>query len=338
MRALVYEAPRVMTLRTVPDPVPGPDEVVIAVRYSGICGSELSGFLGTNSLRTPPLVFGHELSGHVVQTGDRVPELPWCREGAAVTANPLASCGRCEHCLGGQQQRCPDRRLLGAHVPGANAEFVSVPWQAVLGVPEGVELRQAAMAEPAAYALRAVGAGAPDPSSTALVVGAGPIGLFILQVLACYGVRTRFVFDRHPDRCAAAARTGAVAVPSGVDLPTWVRDATGGRGCDLTFDAVGSEHTRLDCVQSAALGGQVLLCGLHTDRTALPLNTVVRSEIRLTGVFGYTDNEFRTAFSWLAEGRIGLREGVVEAPLEAGQDWYTRLVEGDAAAKVLLTP
>src|SRR5674476_83438 len=113
MRALGYEAPETMILRDVEPPVPRADEVVVQVAYSGICGSELSGFLGQNSLRSPPLVFGHEMSGWVEALGANVTDTTDLRIGDAVTANPLVSCGTCEYCITGRQQLCGRRMLLG---------------------------------------------------------------------------------------------------------------------------------------------------------------------------------------------------------------------------------
>jgi threonine dehydrogenase-like Zn-dependent dehydrogenase len=339
MRALVYEAPEVMTLRELPTPVLGADQVLIRVAFSGICGSELSGYLGQNSLRQPPLVFGHELSGHVEALGANVPQTAALRPGAPVTANPLVSCETCEYCITGRQQLCSQRILLGAHVAGCNAELVAVSARAVLPLPTGMSLRDAAMVEPAACAVHAVEVSGATPSSQALVVGAGPIGLLILQVLALHGVRERYVADLNPARLAMAVDTGAIPVAAGPGgLGEAVRRLTGGRGVDVAIDAVGAEQTRRDCVASAAAGGRVLLVGLHTDEAALPLNAVIRSEIALTGVFAYSPANFRTALEWLALRRVGLATGVVVAPLADGPDWYAKLVAGDGAAKVLLEP
>lgn len=338
MRALVYEAPEVMRLREVAVPVPADDDVLIRVAYAGICGSELSGFLGQSSLRRPPLVFGHELSGWVEQVGSRVPDVVGLRRGEAVTANPMITCGTCGYCITGREQLCAGRQLLGAHVAGCNADFVCVPAVNVLPLPSGMGLRDAAMVEPAACALRAVQLSGATPSSHALVVGAGPIGLFILQVLAQYGVRSRYVADLNHARLARAESMGATQVAaSGEDLAhALLRFDTG--GVDVAFDAVGAPQTRRDCLASTKPGGRLVFVGLHSDETSLPVNSIIRSEVSLTGVFAYSRANFRTALDWLAEGRIGLEDGVVAAPLEAGPQWYARLVKGDDAAKVLLQP
>jgi threonine dehydrogenase-like Zn-dependent dehydrogenase len=339
MKALLYLAPRHMAMRDLDAPEPGPDEVSIRVAYSGICGSELSGYLGTNSLRKPPLVFGHELSGHVAALGARVASSSTLAVGLPVTANPLVTCRECEFCVTGRQHLCQRRLLLGASLPGSNAEYVTVPATSVLALPDGMDLRDASMAEPAACAVHAVELSGAAPGASALVIGAGPIGLFIAQVLGLHGVTRRYVADRNPARLAIAAAMGCIPLPSEApQMAEALRQATGGRGVDLAFDAVGSAETRQACVASAVAGGQVLAVGLHTDLTELPVNTIVRSELSVRGVFAYPVSSFRTALHWLAEGRLGLQAGVVEAPLADGPGWYQRLVDGDAAVKVLLTP
>lgn len=336
MKALVYEAPRVMSLREIERPAPGAGEVLLRVAYSGICGSELSGFLGQNSLRTPPLVFGHELSGTVAEVG---PDTPGVKAGARVTVNPLVSCGRCNYCVTGRHQLCGRRLLLGASLPGGNAEFVVVPAASLEPVPARLDLRSAAMAEPAACAVHAVTMSRIGPAECALVIGAGPIGLFIIQVLRAHGVSKILATDRNPARRRMAADLGAVVITDAdIELLADVRRETDGFGVDVAFDAAGTAATRRHCLAATAPGGTVMLVGLHTDDTSLPLNTLVRAEITAQGVFAYPPAAFRTALGYLADGRLGLEDGVVETDLEQGGVWYQRLVDGDPAAKVLLTP
>ncbi len=336
MKALVYEAPQVMNVRDVERPTPGPGEVLLRVLYSGICGSELSGFLGQNSLRTPPLIFGHELSGVVAVAG---PETVGVEVGARVTVNPLVSCGRCEYCVSARHQLCRHRLLLGASLPGSNAEYVVVPATSLEPVPDGLELSDASMAEPAACAVHAVRLSGIRAGESALVIGAGPIGLFIVQVLLAHGVTRVLVADRNPERRRFAADLGAIVVRDGdADLVADVRAETRGSGVGVAFDAAGTAVTRANCLAATAPGGRVMLVGLHTDQTSLPVNAVIRGEIALHGVFAYNPSAFRTALAWLADGRLGLRDGVVEADLESGPGWYQRLVDGDPATKVLLRP
>jgi 2-desacetyl-2-hydroxyethyl bacteriochlorophyllide A dehydrogenase len=337
MRALVYEAPGVMNLRELDPPVPGPDEALLRVSYSGICGSELSGYLGQNSLRTPPLVFGHELAGVVEQVGrdSRVT----VEAGARVTVNPLVSCGRCAYCVNARQHLCRRRQLLGASLPGSNAEYVVVPIRAIEPVPDGLSLKDASMAEPAACAVHAVTLSGIRPNDSALVVGAGPIGLFLIQVLRAHGVQKVLATDRNPQRRRMAADAGAVLVrDTDDDFLADVTQLTDGAGVAVSFDAAGTEATRRNCLASTTPGGTVMFIGLHVDETKLRVNALIRDEIAARGVFAYSPADFRTALAWLAEGRLTLRDGVVEAALEDGQKWYRRLINGDPTAKVLLRP
>jgi 2-desacetyl-2-hydroxyethyl bacteriochlorophyllide A dehydrogenase len=335
MEALIYEAPGVMVMRRVPVPSPGPRDVLIRVSYSGICGSELSGFLGQSSLRTPPLVFGHEVSGVIVATGHEVRTLAI---GDRVTVNPLVTCRTCPYCRDGREQLCISRRLLGASMPGGNADFVVVPADAVHEIPPGLSMESASMVEPLAFALNATEVSGDVSRAAAVVVGAGAIGLFVIQALRLRGAARILVVEVNPDRRALAVELGAVAAPTDVEaIPAWVRNESA-LGAPVVIDAVGSAVTRRLSLECVAAGGTVVLAGLHTDETELPLNNVVRSEISLRGAFAYSKRHFSEALELMSEGRAGLTSGVIVAPLADGQLWFERLVSGDPSPKVLLSP
>jgi 2-desacetyl-2-hydroxyethyl bacteriochlorophyllide A dehydrogenase len=338
MSALVYEGPRTMTMRKVEMPRPAEGEVLVQVLYSGICGSELSGFLGQSSIRSAPLIFGHEIVGRVSDYGPGVDAEIGGGVGSAVVLNPLFSCRTCSYCLSGRQQLCPKRKLLGASMPGGNAEFVVVPSEGLHALPEDSDLAIAALGEPSAYAIHAVRASRAGAGDNALIVGAGPIGLFIAKVLVQYGVQPIWVAERNESRRAAAAAAGAVIIESDEHVAQAVREATGGSGVHIAFDAVGSPSTRLACVESVTPGGTVILSGLHTDQTSLPMNAIVRSEICLAGAFAYTPEDFNMALDWLQAGRLAIDFDIVKAPLSEGQLWYERLVDGDPTVKVMLEP
>ncbi len=345
MRALVYDGPRSMVVRDLDRPEPGPGDVVVQVAYSGICGSELGGYAGDDGLRRPPTVFGHEISGTVVEVGPsiskRADEGPQPRSGQRVAVNPLLTCGRCVVCRTGRQQLCGRRRLLGAHLPGGNAEYVVVPADAVHVLPDGLDLATAAMVEPAACALRAVRRADVSPSSTAMVVGAGAIGMYVVAVLRLFGVRDVIVVERDPDRLAAVAGGDERVLPIGPaehDPGTVVRTHTGGRGVDVAFDAVGSSATRRMCVAHTAPGGRVVLVGLHSAEATLPVNQMVRAEIDCLTSFAYSEDDFAAALRLMVDGRLCFGGDVRVAPLSDGPEWFERLVSGSGVAKVLLTP
>ena len=338
MKALVYEGPRKMTVREVDMPTVEPDEVLIRVAYSGICGSELSGYLGQNALRKPPLVFGHEFSGTVAELGERAASVQDLSVGQRVTANPLISCGRCEKCLVGRQQLCVRRKLLSASLPGSNVEYVKVPARFVYPLPDTVSLEQGALVEPVACAVRAAELASVKPSHTVLVTGIGPIGLFIVQALKVHGARRIIAVDLNKDRLEMARRLGAITIsPKEANIVEEVRRITDGKGVEVAVDAVGVGTTRNQCVQSVTPGGRVIFEGLHDAESMLPVNTMIRNEVTCIGSFAYSPLDFGTAVQWLAEGRIGLKGGIIESSLEEGAQWFERLLGNQGkVAKVLL--
>jgi threonine dehydrogenase-like Zn-dependent dehydrogenase len=329
MSALVYESPLQMNVRQVPIPVIQPDEVLIRVAYSGICGSELSGYEGKNSLRKPPLIMGHEFSGHVEVIGSAV-DRPELKVGTAVTANPLVSCRHCRYCLSGKQHLCPNRKLLGAHLPGSNAEFVVICADALFLIPPGLSLATAALAEPAACAIHAAAFAKPSPDEQALVVGAGPIGLMVIQALADRGVRQIFCIDLNSERLAMAEKLGAVP---------GTFESLASQPMDIVVDAVGASATRQGCARVVRSGGRIVWIGLHESDTSLPVNDFIRREITTYGSFAYTPIDFDNALQALAQKRITLEDAWTEIEsLENGTACYEKLLHGAPISKIWLTP
>ena len=341
MQALVWEAPRVMTMRELPAPEPAPDEVLIQVAYVGICGSELSGYLGHNALRVPPLIMGHEFAGEIVELGEEATLAnPALRSGQRVTVNPLSCRGHSELQARGLDQLCPTRVLLGAHRPGAYAELIAVPAQSVSPLPPGMSLRTGALTEPTACGVR-IGELAGDVAGAdCLVLGAGPIGLLALQNLLRNGARRVFIADLDPDRLAMGAALAGIALhPKGVDLVTIVRQATEGAGVSVAIDAVGTGVTRTQCVAATRTTGMVILSGLHEETSTMPAADIIRREIVVRGAFAYSPANFATALALLAADAIRLDPWIVEAPLAEGGHWFDRLIDAPGnVAKVLLRP
>ncbi|KIL40997.1 alcohol dehydrogenase [Gordoniibacillus kamchatkensis] len=330
MRALVYEGPRIMNVREAEAPEPGEGEVLIQVERAGICGSELSGYLGHNSLRKPPLIMGHEFSGVVERLGSGC-ESAALSPGDRVTANPLVSCGKCRACTNGAAQLCAGRQLAGAHRPGAFAEYVAVPATNVHRLEDHVSFDEGAFAEPFACAVHVCRKLKLRPTDRLLIMGAGPIGLLTLQAAQAYGLRHVAVADLNDERLSIAAELGAAAGMS-------VQALAGGDKFDAAVDAVGAGATRRACVEFVKPGGRVVFTGLHEEESSLPLNLLVRSETQVTGAFAYHTDDFETALQWIGEGRVRLLPWTIHAPLEEGRACFERLISGPGrVAKILLT-
>ena len=341
MQALVWTAPEKMEMQVVPTPAPADGEVLIQVAYVGICGSELSGYLGHNALRVPPLIMGHEFSGTIVELGADVQiERPELIPGATVTVNPLFCQADSDFRRRGLDHLCPTRQLVGAHVPGANAQYLSVPAHTVTRLPKELSLRRGALAEPVGCAIRVAEHAGAVAGKSCLIIGAGPIGLLSLQALLFNGAQQVFIADLDSERLAMGAKYGATPIdPNSEDVVAAVQTATGGRGVDIAVDAVGAAVTRRQCISATVPSGKVILSGLHEETSAMPVADAIRREITLQGSFAYSPANFAAAITMLAEGKFDLEPWTVEAPLADGDSWFKRLINapGDVS-KVLLVP
>lgn len=330
MKALVYEGPRSMTIRELPIPDIKPDEVLIQVKRAGICGSELSGYLGHNSLRKPPLIMGHEFSGVIERLGSQAMEL---QVGDRVTANPLVTCGHCRYCRNGQAQLCGERNLLGAHRPGAFAEYIAVPSRNVYRLDDHVTMEEGAFAEPFACAIHVCRMLALTPTDRLLVYGAGPIGLFALQAAQVYGLRNIVVADLNEARLEIVQELGGIAVSSLNQL-----DPSLSGGFDAVIDAVGADITRRNSIEAARPGGKVVFTGLHEAESKLPVNDMIRSETLTMGAFAYSHEDFETAVLWIGQGRVNMLPWVELASLSQGSECFEKLISGPGKiAKIILS-
>lgn len=340
MKSLVWEAPRSMALRETPIPPVPPDEVLIRVAYGGICGSELSGYLGHNALRVPPLVMGHEFSGEIVEMGEQAASVnPALAVGAAVTVNPLFCTADSVWQRRGLDQLCPSRRLIGAHRPGAYAEFVAVPAKTVTCLPAGMSLRTGSLTEPTACGVRIGELAGEVAGERCLIIGAGPIGLLALQALRLKGAREVFIADLDGERLAMGAALGGTPLaPRSVDVVQTVKEATGD-GVVVAVDAVGSAVTRRQCIFATQPTGTVIFSGLHEEVSEVPAADIIRREIVVRGSFAYSPANFAEALRVLERGDMRLDPWIVEAPLSEGGAWFDRLIDapGDVS-KVLLRP
>lgn len=330
MKALVYEGPRMMNIRTVPVPKPAKDEVLLKVEKMGICGSELSGYLGKNSLRVPPLIMGHEFAGTIEEIGENVTDL---QIGDRVTANPLISCGKCKDCLSGNANLCAGRKLIGAHHPGGFAEFVVVPAKNIHALDVHLSMELAAMTEPFACAVHICRLVSLTAVDRMFIAGAGPIGLFVLQAAKVFGVSRIVVFDINKERQDIAKEMGAHTVSSVEELSLLTEQ----EGFDVSVDAVGLDITRQQCIQFVRPGGRVVFSGLHSQDSVIPGNLVVRNEVKIFGAFGYNPRDFSIALEWLSEKKADLMPWTISEPIENGQQCFEKLLNDPGkVAKILL--
>src|SRR5580658_6412932 len=312
MRALVYTAPHEVTMEDRPRTQPAPGESEIAISAAGICGSDISGFLGHSRRRIPPLVLGHELVGRRVGDGKRV------------VANPLISCGRCTACLSGAQNICVSWRLLGLDkTAGCYQEFVSVPETQVYEVPDKLTDAQAVVAEPLANIVHLFRIAAPLPFFRMGIVGGGTMGSLALLTAKRLGVRDV--------RLETARRLGAT-LAANVTTESGREDARrfAGYGLDLVLDASGVGPARQAAFDLCRPGGLVLLLGMGQERSEIDFISSIRKEHRVAMSFAYTPADFERALNLLTASEIDLRPWTTELPLEQGQQAFDRMTKAPA--------
>src|ERR1700675_1869540 len=289
-----------------PEAVDGENE--IAVMAAGICGSDISGFLGHSRRRIPPMVLGHELVGRRL-------------DGMRVVVNPLINCGRCTACLSGAQNLCSNWRLLGMdRTAGCYAEFVSVPESQIYEVPGELTDARAVMAEPLANIVHLFRIAAPLPFFRMGIVGGGTMGSLALLVAKRLGVREVLVQDVSDVRLDVARRIGAtLAVNVSTEEGRAEARRFAGHGLDLVLDASGTGPARQSAFDLCRPGGLVVLLGMSSERSEINFVTSIRKEHRVAMSFAYTPVDFERSLALLKAGEIDITPWTVEMPLEEGQ-------------------
>ncbi|MGA8108363.1 MAG: galactitol-1-phosphate 5-dehydrogenase [Acidobacteriaceae bacterium] len=342
MKALLLREYNHLELTDLPTPAPGPGELLIQVAACGICGSDVHGFDGTSGRRIPPIVMGHEAAGIVAATGEGVIAF---QPGDRATFDSTVSCGACPYCLRGEINLCDRREVIGVSCgeyrrAGAFAEFVTVPERIAYKLPANLSFAEAAMLEPVAVALHAVKVSEIRGGETALVLGAGMIGLLTLQAARAAGCSQVFIADIDPTRLRLAASLGATDTLqlSGTELAAEILRRTGS-GVDLALEAVGREETIASAIHSVRKGGTVTLIGNITPQVAIPLQVVVSRQLRLQGTAA-SAGEYPEAIDLISRGIIQVKPLITAvAPLEEGPRWFDRLYAHEPnLMKIVLSP
>ena len=310
-------------------PAPGPGEVEVAIDLAGICGSDISGFLGHSARRKPPLVLGHELVG-------RMPD------GRRVVANPLISCGRCRVCLSGAQNLCPTWRLLGMdQTAGTFAEFVALPANQIYEIPDSLEGSRAILTEPLANIVHLFRLLAPAPFFRLAIVGGGTMGALALLTSQRVGAQETLVADVNDQRLESLQQLGAThtvntGTAEGSERARELAELSG-HGFDVVIDASGSGPARQMAFDLCRPGGQVLLLGMGQVRSEIDFVTSIRKEHRVVMSFAYTPADFERALDLLIAGEVHLDSYTAKLPLEEGQQAFQMITQRPGATlKVVL--
>lgn len=338
MKALLFEGDWQMPLREIDPPQPGPEEVVIAVKAAGICGSDVHGFTGFTGRRQPPLVMGHEFSGAITSVGAQVTRF---QPGGRVVVQPLLTCGHCPNCRAGRPNICTNRTGIGMNVNGAYAEAVSVPQDLLFALPAEMSWEQGALVEPLAVGMRAVNQTPISLMDTLVIIGAGTIGLTTLLAARLKGAGTVIMTDLSPHRLEMAKRLGAdVTINVGEEDPLEVvRAYTDGQGAAAVIEAVGVTASVQQSVQLVRTGGHITWIGNSQPDVTVNMQQIVTRELTVRGTYGFNE-EFGRAIAAIHSGRVDVLPLIEQiAPLTDGTALFHDLAKGALdAIKVILKP
>ena len=343
MKVLLLEEYRKLTVTDMSEPEVSEHDVSVQIRACGICGSDIHGFDGSSGRRIPPLIMGHEASGVVANTGSAVTKT---KEGDRVTFDSMVSCGQCSFCERGEMNLCDDRRVLGVSCEdyrqhGCFAEYAVVPEHIIYPMPDNLAFEHAAMIEPVSVAVHAVKRTPITEGATALVVGAGMIGLLVVQALKAAGCRKIIAVDLADEKLQLAQELGAELGinPKTTDVVQAIREATAGHGADIAMEVVGATPTVQAAIESVRKGGHVTLVGNLAPKVDFPLQLVVTRELSINGTCG-SNGEYPECIDLLSRGVINVDSLIsTRATLEEGPEWFDRLYAAEPGLmKVILQP
>lgn len=330
MKALMLEEYKKFVYQDVPSPrITNAADVLIRIKATGICGSDVHGMDGSTGRRRPPIIMGHEASGIIEEVGSGVKSY---QAGDRVTFDSTIWCGECFYCRRGEVNLCDNRRVLGVSCEeyrrdGAFAEYVVVPQHILYPLPEAVDFTEAALTEPLAVAAHAAAITPCGLNDSIVVVGAGLIGLLLIQVLRATSSGKIVALDVEKGKLDLALKFGADATFDAADplTPQAVREITAGRDADRAFEAVGASAPIAVALACVRKGGSVTLIGNVSPKIELPLQSVVTRQIALFGSCAIA-GEYAIALDLMSRKKVDVRALVsATPPLSEGASWLQRL-------------
>jgi len=343
MKKAVLTAPRRFEVIDADIPSPGPDEVLVKVNSMGICGSDLHYYEGnyvSDQAIEYPMSLGHEFSGDIVEIGPNVTEF---KAGDRFMAEPSLGCGECEFCRAGRSNLCPATKFCGSPpVEGALSQYYVLNKHQVFAIPDNMTYDDALMAEPLANLLHALSMSRFKKGDTACIIGCGPIGLLLMQVVRWAGASRIFVSEKVPARLEHARRLGAdVCIDArSQEADKVVLAETGGRGVDVAFEAAGDPDAIRQCLGAVRRGGLLLIEGIPMESVIqFDLRTARRKELTVQ-MCRRCPNPPTEAIRLIHEGEIEVHSLITHHfPISKTQEAYEMVYKkADGAVKVIIHP
>jgi 2-desacetyl-2-hydroxyethyl bacteriochlorophyllide A dehydrogenase len=338
MKAARWTGKDTIEVGSIPAPSPGEGEVMVEVRATGICGTDLTIYHGAFPAERarPPLVLGHEFSGTVAECGSGVTGL---KRGDPVVVDPLISCGICYSCTEGFPHLCATLKLLGIDVNGSFAQYVIASGSRTYPMPGEMSFVEGALVEPLSVAVHAVRRSCMGVGDRVLVVGGGPIGMLIALVCRRAGARILLVSEMQEYRLEILEDLGIQGYDPGNESPGELFPRLfEGTGPDIVFEATGTSGGMQQAIERVRYRGTIVEVGLPKGRTENDTRRVVFGEVSLIGSRVYEPVDIRTSLSLLADGSIDVGPLVKTFPLDECPGLFKTLSlgEGDLMKAVLL--
>lgn len=341
-RAVIIHGPGKLELGTVDVPTTGPDEVKISVAAGGICGSDLHYYLhgGFGAVRVKnPMVLGHELAGTVVETGSDVVGIV---VGQRVAVNPSLPCGICENCRRGLRNHCTDMRFFGSamrnpHIDGGFRDILVCKARQVVAIPDNLSFGEAAMAEPLAVCLHAVGEAGSLLGRRVLITGSGPIGVLTAAAARLAGAADITITDVLDAPLTIAAKLGADRMLNvAANAEALAEEIRRGGAFDIHFEATGNAQAALSGISALRVKGISVLIGQGAE-IALQISSLIGKETQLRGSFRF-DREFDLAVWYLSKGAIDVRPMITATlPYERAVEAFDLAADKSRSMKVQLS-
>jgi threonine dehydrogenase-like Zn-dependent dehydrogenase len=310
MKAICIEKPGEVVLKEVPDPVRKPGEAMIRIKAVMLCGSDISAYRGKNELISFPRIIGHEVAGEIVEIGEEPGGLA---VGDHVLLNPYVFCGNCNSCAQGRTNACENLRVLGVQTDGAMSEFFSHPVDLLIKVPGDMPWDIVPLAEPLTISLHALHRAGLKEGEFAVIIGAGPIGIYAAQAALAYGA-TPIVLDIIDARLDIARSYGAKYTVNtlGQDSVKAIYEITGGRMAEVVVEASGCSSEIGKSLSYASSLGRIALTGWPAGETSLNTPMITLKELDVKGSRTGVKDELEEALAMINTGAVDVRSVLSE--------------------------
>jgi threonine dehydrogenase-like Zn-dependent dehydrogenase len=306
MKALLLQQPGEAAIRTVKDPSPVGDEVLLQVRRVGLCGSDLNSFRGKNPMVSFPRIPGHEVAATIIESSKSHPHLT---AGINVTLSPYTQCGKCPSCLRGRPNACQFNETLGVQRDGALAEYIAIPPGKLYTA--SLNLKELCLVEPLTVGFHAVARGRVTPEDTVAIFGCGGVGLGAVAAAGFRRART-VAIDVDDAKLAIAIKSGATDTINTTREPLHekLQELTSGRGPDVVIEAIGLPQTFRAAVEEVAFTGRVVYIGYAKEPVAYETRLFVQKELDILGSRNALPEDFRQVIQMLEQHRFPVEEAV----------------------------